>query len=441
MDTTRRKYPVHLYPYAYRKVCVERWNKKNFEIPYIMFDHHEELYAASRMQVWRWCQLSDEKLRGESPNPSHFAPTLSGLQRQLVCGKVLHDRNGGKLISGEDLARFVRKRFGIEVARSTLSGILRSNFIGSKKVARKKQGFFKEGNVTTALDTIKRIRETIKLHDLRGKDVVCVDVFHLPGREYPLRTYAPFGRYVFLKNFSLVVKIVVVRTILVSNFDLVYSAQPIVPRVNQKFRDLFYSGCCGNGRLLPMVGFTKDENVPSDAVTESRAKVFVWEHKGKPTAAMTLAWWDTVEPWFDDRGLLILDKGSEFYNWKVRGVFKEYGINVEFLPASVSSFLDVCDNSFHSCVKSYWWKHKHNSHAEALKVAEDAYYSPSDESLLSMWERVGYLTDKAPTRYKVEKLISSGLRGFGKHEVLHDSLLHKFLAFRKNLRSSSVMLS
>lgn len=198
-----------------------------------------------------------------------------------------------------------------------------------------------------------------------------------------------------------------------------------------EYYDFAYSGVCGDGSVLPVVVFTKDKEVPVDTVKKVKGLIKVYDHKGKPTTKTTEIWWDCVRDYFGEGGLLILDKGGEFCNQTFKDTLERDGVAVMFLPPNESSFLDVCDNSFHSVMKRDWWNRGANSHTEALNGVMKAYRSPREEGIKRMWERTRMLGDKKPTKYSMEQLVAGGRVPTGRYRQLHETLYEEFLAFQE----------
>lgn len=201
MSKHAHKYPSHQYPESFKKACVKSYLEKADTRPVLFVYGQNTTYDPSRRTIRRWRHLYPLMLATKPRTGPQYKKKLTEKQRRVSVGSVVAGRRTGERVYVGSLQKFIREAWGVDVSMNYVSLLMKEYHMSSQRVAFKKSGFFKEGNATEALKFVKGVRAKIHDMELEDKDVVCADVFHIPGRVYSVRTYAPVGGYVRYRLF------------------------------------------------------------------------------------------------------------------------------------------------------------------------------------------------------------------------------------------------
>jgi hypothetical protein len=156
------------------------------------------------------------------------------------------------------------------------------------------------------------------------------------------------------------------------------------------------------------------------------AKVIVLPNVSKPSSDTTLAWWDVSKDYFGDDEHLVVDRGTEFQNAKMKEEWNEAGVHLHILPTGAGAFFNPNDNSFFSQVEGAYKRSEKTNHIEALKQIVQAYKKPTDQHI-SNYFRHCLLTGSMPTLAAIKHLIS-------RNWIYDDKLRGGYEDYRKQYR-------
>jgi hypothetical protein len=189
--------------------------------------------------------------------------------------------------------------------------------------------------------------------------------------------------------------------------------------------------------VLPAVIFTDCPSVPEGIEEEYGGEVIYLPQVKAPSADMTLRWLDAVQEYLRDSPLVVMDRGPEFTARRVMEEMEGNGIEVLQIPAAGGAFVNPCDNPFNSQLRQAYFHERKMTYEEKLKAILRAYYSPTEATLESYFEHVGW-KGKRPTQSKVRILLSEGYRPSRKHGHLYEQMRTAYRGWKKNLREASL---
>jgi hypothetical protein len=205
---------------------------------------------------------------------------------------------------------------------------------------------------------------------------------------------------------------------------------------NYNYVDLLYSSLVADGTTLPPVLFTTDPNVPEDIEGDEDARVIYMPDITKPCTKTTMAYLDTVRDYFNHDDRIILDRGKEFNNQKVKEEFGHMGVVPHYLPAGGGAFFNPNDNSFFSQVEGYYKRMPKLNHAHALRTIIGAYKKPTDEQVRAYFEHC-LIHSQLPSKHEVDLLITQHWKYDEKRAATYTEYRREYQHFVNNDRRLS----
>jgi hypothetical protein len=130
--------------------------------------------------------------------------------------------------------------------------------------------------------------------------------------------------------------------------------------------------------------------------------------------------------------LVLVDSESALSTQNVVDLLENWGVKVAVFPPGLGKLMNPCDAYFHSLVKRYYYRlvHQNIETAKERKYVfiREAYYSVSENSIVSFFTHCGILGDKNPEEV-MNNLLSEGLCPNKKFRELHTQQIEAYEAW------------
>ena len=192
-----------------------------------------------------------------------------------------------------------------------------------------------------------------------------------------------------------------------------------------------------NGQMIPAIIFTDCDHVPQDVERGHSGKVIYLPEVKAPSADMTLRWLEEVREYLEDEPLIVHDKGPEYIAKSLKEELEMLGIEEMEIPSAGGAFINPCDNSFNSQLKTAYFQERKKTYEDKLRAILTAYYSPEEEVMKSYFERVGWTGDRL-SKKQVQNLLDEGYRPGKKHAKLYEDMNAVYDGWKRNLRTATL---
>jgi hypothetical protein len=159
--------------------------------------------------------------------------------------------------------------------------------------------------------------------------------------------------------------------------------------------------------MLPPVLITTDPDVPEDIDADLEAFVVYMPGLTKPSSETSLIYLDKVRDYFEGEEHIIVDRGTEFQNARVKEQLADLRVVQHTLPTGAGAFFNPNDNSYFSQVEGWYKRQVKSTHAEAIKLLIEASRRPTEDHIRNYFEHC-LLTGPMPSMNHISKNISQG---------------------------------
>jgi GNAT superfamily N-acetyltransferase len=198
-------------------------------------------------------------------------------------------------------------------------------------------------------------------------------------------------------------------------------------------KDVIFTLVVADGRVGPFFYVTRNRNVPKNLLKPEEGKILVLPNMRRRGERMMEAYLE----WAIARGVLevgdicLTDNESSLKTQLVEQMFNDGGIQHMCFPTNLGSFMNPCDNSFHSVFKHYYYTsligYTHVDTPTKIRLAYNAYQKVKEKSIVHMFKHVGIL-GKNKKRALI-RLFTEGIQPISRWKEVHQKQLQRYLDF------------